>query len=142
MISFLFKTVGFLAVVAVAGWYFAKFMCKREAAKVGADVDCNDPKKWASFLFGIVIEKIIPPHVFEQFVLRVYDDDCKSCIKAGNCTTCGCKAYAKMMVPWEKDSRSNWSQIIWSKEKYKAWRDQFPATVTVTYSQNHEHETR
>ena len=98
--------------------------------------ECFWPPKFVSIFTGFIFGILVPEHVFEQLVLRAYDEDCrKNCINSedGRCTSCGCDAYLKMMSPFEKDSRDNWDKIIFSKTKYKKLREELPVSIIIKY---------
>lgn len=112
------------------------YWIKKQGAKGIKWVDCLNPVKHLSVLIGFIFYFLIPEHVFEQLVLRVYDDYCRpNCLLGNNgkCDSCGCNTYAKMMSPLEEDSRGNWGSIIWSKKKYKSLREQYPVKIKATY---------
>lgn len=99
-------------------------------------VECLNPVKHFNVLIGFIFYFLIPSHVFEQFVLRVYDDYCRpNCLleNKGRCVSCGCNTYAKMMSPLEEDSKGNWSKIIWNKKKYEEIRKKYPVKIEVKY---------
>lgn len=95
--------------------------------------DCFNPVKWMSVLYGFFLKVFIPPHVFEQLILRVYDPECQPCVENGKCVHCGCDTIAKMYSPLERDSDNNWDTIIWNKRKYKQHREKFPVKILVEW---------
>lgn len=114
-------------------------------------LDCINPKKWYSVLYGTILYIIIPPHVFEQYVLRFYAEDCQVCIKAGKCVggsscgadcSCGCDTLKKMYSPFEKDSGNikgvgrSWTKIIRDKKKYEAVRRNSPVSINIEFKNN------
>jgi hypothetical protein len=106
------------------------FWIKREGAKGIAWSQCMNPIKHLSVVVGFIFS-LIPQHIFEQYVLRVYDDYCRpNCLlgNGGRCDSCGCNTYAKMMSPLEEDSRGNWS-----KRKYKEHREKYPVKIEPKY---------
>ena len=111
------------------------FWIKREGANGIEWKQCFNPIKHFSVAIGFIMT-LIPQHIFEQYVLRVYDDYCRpNCLlgNEGKCDSCGCSTYAKMMSPLEKDSRGNWGTIIWSKKKYKEHREKYPVKIEPKY---------
>lgn len=115
---------------------------KKKGLKGIPTKDCMNPLKWGSVAYGFFLKLIIPKHVFEQYVLRMYDPDCEVCVKEGKCIggstcgtecACGCDTIAKMYSPVEEDSGGNWGPIIFNKEKYQKLREEFPAKITVRY---------
>lgn len=121
---------GCLSATAYNAWI------KNEGAKGIEWKQCLNPIKHLSVFVGFTLYFIIPQHVFEQLVLRVYDDYCRpNCLlgNGGHCDSCGCNTYAKMMSPLESDSRNNWGTIIWSKKKYKKLREQYPVKIEPKY---------
>lgn len=98
--------------------------------------ECFNPLKMASVFVGYLLRSIIPDHVFEQYVIRFYDPDCrKDCLLGndGKCVSCGCDTHSKMWSPMEKDSKSRWGKIIFSKEEYAELRKKYPVTIKITY---------
>lgn len=96
--------------------------------------DCFNPLKWFSVFIGYILKWVIPLHVFEQFVLRLYDPECRpDCILRGPCKECACDALAKAYSPLEKCSKGNYPKIIWSKSKYEKFREEFPVRIEVKY---------
>lgn len=96
--------------------------------------ECFNPLKWMSVVFGYTMKFLIPQHVFEQYVLRFYDDYCReNCMIPGKCIKCGCDAVAKGWSFNEKCSMDNWGPIIFNKDKYEELRKQFPVTIKIEY---------
>jgi hypothetical protein len=98
--------------------------------------ECFSPIKMFSVLIGFVFSLLLPLHIFEQLVLRLYDKQCRiECLlgNEGKCTACGCNTKAKMFSPFEICSRFNWGAMIWSKKKYAKHRENFPIEITVNY---------
>lgn len=98
--------------------------------------ECFSPIKMLSIIIGFTLYIVIPMHVFEQYVLRFYDDECRNTCLLGNngkCKSCGCNTLAKMWSPLEKDSRKNWGKIIWSKKKYKILRSKYPVKIKIEF---------
>ena len=103
---------------------------------------CFSPVKWMSVLYGFILKTIVPLHIFEQYVLRIYDKDCSVCVKNGKCIgglncgfncACGCDTLAKMYSPFETDSGHNWDKIIFNKKKYEEFRKKYPITINISY---------
>ena len=108
-------------------------------------VDCLNPVKFLSVLYGFLLKTLIPLHVFEQYVLRIYNKDCNVCIKGGSCIggtrcgsdcACGCDTLAKMYSPLEEDSAGNWVKIEWNKDKYEAKRKLYPIKIEIKADDN------
>lgn len=109
----------------------------------GIDViECFNPFKFLSVAYGYLLKLLIPHHVFEQYVLRFYDEDCSVCIENGKCIGgkvcgsecgCGCDVFAKMYSPLEKDSGGNWDSIVFNKDKYSKIRDEYPIEISIKY---------
>lgn len=115
---------------------------KRKGLKGIPTKDCINPLKWMSVLYGFTLKLLIPRHVFEQYVLRMYDEDCQICVKEGKCVggticgsdcSCGCDTIAKMYSPTEKDSGDNWGPIIFNKKEYEELRKETPVKITIEY---------
>ena len=97
------------------------------------------PKKLFSVFYGFLLSIILPQHIFEQLVLRVYDPYCRSKCLKGNmnrCIHCGCNVYAKMMSPFEEDSNYNWGKIIFSRSEYERLRSKYPVDIKVVYKKS------
>lgn len=96
--------------------------------------ECFNPFKMLSVVIGFTLWVIIPMHIFEQYVLRFYDDQCRpTCLlgNKGNCISCGCNTKAKMWSPLEKDSKNNWGKIIFSKKAYIELRKKYPINIKI-----------
>lgn len=96
---------------------------------------CFNPLKQFSVILGFSLS-LIPDHIIEQYVLRLYDTDCRAECYLGNggkCVSCGCNTKAKMCSPFEMDSKDRWGRIEWSKEKYKKTRELYPVKITINY---------
>ena len=115
---------------------------KSKGLKGIRNIDCINPIKWMSVLYGFFLKLLIPKHVFEQCVLRMYDSDCAPCIKEGICIggltcgkdcACGCDTLAKMYSPIESDSGENWGPIVFNKNKYLKLREHFPIKITIQH---------
>ena len=96
---------------------------------------CFSPIKQFSVVIGFLFS-LIPQHVFEQYVLRFYDDYCRDACLLGNegkCVSCDCNTVAKMWSPLEKDSKNNWDKIIWSKKRYLEYRKKYPIKIKIQH---------
>lgn len=101
--------------------------------------ECINPLKHFSVLLGFLLYILIPQHIFEQYVIRFYDDYCRqTCLlnNDGKCIECGCNTAAKMWSPLEADSRNNWGKIIFSKKKYYEHRNNYPIKIQVKFLKN------
>lgn len=100
---------------------------------------CYNPKKWASFITGFLLSKLIKPHILEQLILRVYnDDECNKCYINDKCSHCGCNR-SKFLVPWEScdkvdeiDAPTGWGEMILNEDEYKTLRKQHPVEIKVS----------
>ena len=95
--------------------------------------DCTNPVKWFSVVMGFTLKHLIPPHVLEQMVLRLYDESCKPCYNDGTCHVCGCASIAKAYSPIESCSADNWGPIVLNKEEYKKLRAEYPVQIKINY---------
>lgn len=104
-------------------------------------LDCFNPIKMFSVFIGTVLSILLPLHIFEQYVHRVYEPDCSQCIKAGKCiiidegsgelvNNCGCSPLKRALSPIE-ECVGRYDKIIFSKSKYEAERKKWPVTVKV-----------
>lgn len=115
---------------------------KRKGLKGIPYKQCLNPVKWFSVFYGYLLKLIIPLHVFEQYAIRIYTEDCQVCIANGKCIGgskcgavcgCGCDTLAKMYSPFEEDSGENWGGIIFNKKKYHAVRQNYPIKIKIEY---------
>lgn len=98
-------------------------------------MQCLNPIKMFNVGYGYVLGLLVPQHVFEQYVLRLYSECREECLlgNRGKCTKCGCSTYQKMLAPGETDSKDRWGKIIWNKKKYKELREKYPVQIKITY---------
>lgn len=67
------------------------YWIKKQGAEGIEWKECLNPIKHLSVLVGFTLYFLIPQHVFEQFVLRVYDEYCRpNCLlgNGGKCDNC------------------------------------------------------
>ena len=105
-------------------------------------VDTLNPFKWMSVVYGFALSVIMPKHVFYQYAARIFDANCKPCIRLGACMGglnkeegeegCGCHTYSKMLSPWEKDYSNNWDKIIRSRKKFLEHIKEYPIEIPQT----------
>lgn len=105
-----------------------------------------DPRKWFSVIYGMILEFILPYHVFLQVAERVFHPNCQTCLKNGVCNGgsnkiegeegCGCHTYAKMLSPFEKDFSENWGKVERNKEKFKQRLKDYPVIITAKITEN------
>ena len=102
--------------------------------------ECFDPRKHLSFILGSLIA-LIPWWVIEQYVMRIYDDECRKCISHGLCVdsdtrkTCGCPAWKKICSPLESCKKKRFGPIIFNKEKALIHLSQTNHKISVKYGQ-------
>ena len=118
-------------------------LCLRKVKSLRAEgfneitfLQCLNPILWFSLVIGKVFKVLVPPHIFEQYVLRVYDEECRpQCYlsRNGTCVECGCDALAKAYSPISQCSKGNWGRIIFNKSKYKKLRDDYPVQIKINY---------
>lgn len=128
--------IGVLLFVYILGSMIAMSMnysLKNKGLKGIEWYECFSVYKQFNVAIGFVLKSIIPFHIFEQYVLRFYDEDCKPCLDKGKCLYCGCDTKAKMWAPGEEDSNDNWGKIIWSKKEYEKYRKRFPVQIKTEY---------
>lgn len=134
----IFSIYSFISLIAVA----VNENNKRKGLKGISTKDCFNPLKWLSVLYGFTLKILIPRHVFEQYVLRIYDEDCQVCVEEGKCVggsicgsdcACGCDTLAKMYSPTESDSGENWGPIVFNKKEYERHREQYPVKIKIEY---------
>lgn len=86
--------------------------------------DILNPKKWAAYLDGEIIEnggihlsyeEIIP--FCQQLMVRLIK--CSECVEAGKCVGCGCKMPIAAIVPNNFCSEEKWKEMMtpenWNK---------------------------
>lgn len=123
--------------VVLAGLYLFGVLTCLLSTRNNKEVDkgkCFKPLSWLSYALGYVIKRFVPLHVFEQIVLRIYDEECSRCVADGKCFDCGCDMPAKAYVPYESCSRGNWGPIIWGKKEYKELRKTYPVKIKIEYA--------
>lgn len=97
-------------------------------------LQCFNPVKWFSVFIGYAFKYLIPLHIFEQYVLRFYDPECRpDCISKGKCKICGCDSVCKAWSPIESCSKGNWPPVIYDKEEYQNFREEFPVKIKIEY---------
>ena len=129
-----------LYLVASLSAVIINYRNKQKGLKGISWVSCFNPIKFFNVAIGLLFKLILPLHVFEQLVLRIYDEDCKVCLDEGKCVggsacgeecACGCDTVAKMYSPLESDSGENWGPIIWNKNKYEELRKEYPIEIII-----------
>ncbi len=98
--------------------------------------NCFNPIKIIGVAIGFTLSYMFPLHIFEQYILRFYDVDCRAeCLigNEGKCVSCGCNTRAKMWSPFESCSKNRWAKIIWSRKKYKEYRLKYPVQIKTQY---------
>jgi len=131
-----FKILIFLYVFGAISACVANFIMRKKGLEGISYKECLSPLKMISVLLGFALKYIIPQHIFEQYVIRFYDPDCRTeCVLGndGNCVACGCDTIAKMWSPFELCKKKRWPPIIWSKKEYKAYRELYPLKIFVKY---------
>lgn len=96
--------------------------------------DALNPIKWLSVFLGTILKYLFIDHIFEQLVVRFYNGYCRpNCLlgNGGDCTHCGCDTKAKMLVPFEQCSGGYWGKFMWSRKKYKEFREKYPITIKI-----------
>lgn len=132
----MFKIIFWIYIVGAICACIANYVMKKKGLEGISYKECFNPLKMLSVLIGFALKYIIPQHIFEQFVIRFYDEDCRSeCILGndGNCVACGCDTIAKMWSPIEECKKKRWGKIIWSKKKYTAYRQLYPLKIKIQY---------
>lgn len=123
-------SIGVVSAISYNAWL------RSQGLKGISYAECFSPIKMFSVLIGFALSSLLPLHIFEQLVLRIYDKECRQeCLlgNGGKCIACGCNTKAKMFSPFEICSKFNWGSIIWSKKKYAKHRENFPIEITVNY---------
>ena len=115
------------------GLYVGQWLGRhRKSLRETRSEDWANPVKWLSVVYAEVMGWIMPVHVLEQMSLRIWDGECRTCVKGGACTVCGCD-MKKVLVPWETCSGGNWGEIIEREKLYRQVRAEFPVRVSVVY---------
>lgn len=92
-----------------------------------------NPLKWVSVAISAFMFQLMPPHIVEQLCLRLYDKECKDCVKQGFCKDCGCAMPEKAFDPYAHCSLGNWGPMILSRKEYEKHREQFPIKINIDY---------
>lgn len=128
-----------LVIFYLIGFFSCYIANKKLKSKGLKGVDywkCANPVLWYSVVIGLIFKFLVPLHVFEQYVLRFYDDFCRpNCLLSadGRCVSCGCDAIAKTFSPVERCSNDNWDKIIWNKKEYEELRKETPVEIKIIY---------
>jgi len=123
-------------IIGVVGAISYNAWLRRQGLKGISYAECFSPIKMFSVLVGFTLSSLLPLHIFEQLVLRIYDSNCRvECLlgNGGKCVSCGCNTKAKMFSPFEICSNFNWGAIIWNRKKYYKHRENFPIEIIVNY---------
>lgn len=97
--------------------------------------DYINPLKWGSVVYATFMKFLFPVHIVEQLVLRMYDKECRKCVKNGSCLHCGCD-ISKVYTPWDRCSEGYWGPMVEDAEEYKKIREEFPVEITVRYEKD------
>lgn len=84
-------------------------------------------------MYASFMKMMFPLHIVEQLILRMYDMECRRCVRAGACLHCGCD-ISKVYTPWDRCTEGNWGPMIEDAERYKKMRDEFPVEITIRYT--------
>lgn len=96
--------------------------------------DCLNPRNWVSYVTGHLMMRLLPPHVLEQYILRLFDSECRECVTNGKCHHCGCDMPARAYDPFTSCSAGNWGPIIFDKSKYAKLREEYPIEIQIKYT--------
>jgi len=155
LFNFLIFLVALLAtIIYVPRWicYNKVQDLKSQGFKEFDSEDCKNPNKLFSVFVGVLFSRLVPMHVmdqlvykayscpkvpwyikpwmhiFEQLVVRLYNDQCRRCVKEGRCFLgfnelgqpigCGCDMPAKAFSPYESCSEGNWGPMVMSRSEY------------------------
>ena len=132
MLTFLYSLI-FIYVIGFGLCYLKVLDLEAQGYEEMTCKDCLNPMKWFSVVTGFILKYLVPPHILEQMVLRLYDEDCSMCYKNGVCGVCGCDSIAKAYSPTESCSGDNWGPIIFDKQKYQKLREEFPIEIKISY---------
>lgn len=97
--------------------------------------DMLNPKKWASFVFGTILQKLMPLHIAEILLYRA--SMCSACVAKGHCLKCGCTMPDKAYVPWEQCGDKfdpKWGPIrFWGgKAAWEEYKKKFNVEIIIT----------
>lgn len=95
--------------------------------------DCLNPRNWISYVIGTSLASLIPLHVMEQYIIRIKDEECRKCVKAGACLHCGCNMPERALDPWQTCSAGNWGPIIFDRDEYENWKKEVGLKIEVAY---------
>lgn len=126
----LFGSWFFLAVCAYVVYYSIHH--KSELANTRLQ-DYINPLKWGSVLYATFMKLLFPMHIVHQLILRMYDMECRACVREGSCIHCGCD-ISKVYTPWDRCSAGNWGPMVEDAEEYRKMREEFPVEITIKYT--------
>lgn len=94
--------------------------------------DWVNPAKWLSVLYASFMKMLFPIHIVEQLIIRMFDPECRKCMKQGFCTYCKCD-MSKVYTPWDTCSEGNYPEMIEDETEYREMRKEFPVKIDVSY---------
>lgn len=98
--------------------------------------DIISPKKWWSFIVGMIRGQVIKPHIIQQVHMRQIL--CRPCIEAGRCIDCGCRMPEKTYVFDEKCSMGYWAEIETDAEEWKRRCEEYGISFGITIGKGNE----
>lgn len=133
----LFALFGWYWLIVLAAYVFLHFAGDITALKRIRFKDVINPRKWFSVFYSFFISKVFPLHILEQMVLRVYDNECRNCVKNGTCFSCGCD-MSKVFSPYDECTEGNWGWLIFPEGDYLALREEYPVEISIKHIKEEE----
>lgn len=104
--------------------------------------DCTMPSKMISFFLGFALS-FIPWWIFEQYVERFYNEQCRPCISIGKCVSvdedgekindCGCDPTKRAWSPLETCD-GGYNKLILKESDYLEERRNYPMDIFIKYT--------
>lgn len=94
-----------------------------------------NPLLWYAFIVGTIKAKLTAqPHVFEQYIYRMYAfDECRTCLKEGACTFCGCTTPDVMLVKSKVCAGGHWGAMK-NKKDWEEFKKKFGIQFKVEFT--------
>lgn len=125
--------ISYLFLIPVVAYAFKKLWGMRKTIKNTKWKDWVNPFRWLQVLYADLLSSIFPPYILEQYMLRIFDEECKRCVKEGACFDCGCSTPEKMYLDGSSCSLENWGPIIENEEEYRKIREESPVEILINY---------
>lgn len=100
-------------------------------------IDLINPYRWYLFVKGMIIGRFLQMHIIEQLLIRLYDDECRTCVSNGKCHHCGCHMPEKAWNLEDECTNGNWGPVM-NKEDWQEYKSQYIdyIDVKITYKKD------